>query len=196
MSITIAKPTCAVVFDAPTRYVDRNLATASWFDVYEIQPGMYPLEWVNLGGVPWNADPEAKTPGFIANTGPYYAQATLNVRLVRTYRVNRLFTASSVEDTATPDAPITTIKRDVYAYQVPGCPKGQHGRPLTEFLGGRVVDIELNERVMQALEPTYGMCTSCGAIEVALRKVTGTRDLSDIGENAAYPTGYGCEMCD
>lgn len=44
-------------------------------------------------------------------------------------------------------------------------------------------------------ESTYGMCTACGAVEVALLKATGTRDLSAIGEHHAYPTGYGCELC-
>lgn len=43
--------------------------------------------------------------------------------------------------------------------------------------------------------PVYGMCTACGSVEVELRHATGTRDLSDIGESAAYPTGYGCEVC-
>lgn len=44
-------------------------------------------------------------------------------------------------------------------------------------------------------ETVYGMCTACGAVEVALIAATGTRNLSSIGENHAYPTGYGCEMC-
>lgn len=44
-------------------------------------------------------------------------------------------------------------------------------------------------------EPTYGMCTACGAIETALNKVTGYRDLSHMGESDRYPTGYGCELC-
>ena len=43
--------------------------------------------------------------------------------------------------------------------------------------------------------PAYGMCTACGAVEVALVQVTGTRDLSGIGESAEYPTGDGCEVC-
>ena len=42
---------------------------------------------------------------------------------------------------------------------------------------------------------TYGMCLSCRSIEVALDKVIGTRDFSDIGESAVYPVGYGCEVC-
>jgi hypothetical protein len=44
-------------------------------------------------------------------------------------------------------------------------------------------------------EPTYGMCTACGSVEVALDAVTGFRDLSHIGESSRYPTGYGCEVC-
>lgn len=43
--------------------------------------------------------------------------------------------------------------------------------------------------------PTFGLCTSCGSVEVALDHPTGTRDLSGIGESASYPTGYGCEVC-
>jgi hypothetical protein len=43
--------------------------------------------------------------------------------------------------------------------------------------------------------PVYGMCTACGAIEVALNAATGTRDFSSIGESAEYPTGHGCEVC-
>lgn len=42
---------------------------------------------------------------------------------------------------------------------------------------------------------TYGLCLHCGSVEVALNCVTGTRDLSDIGESDTYPTGYGCEVC-
>jgi len=43
---------------------------------------------------------------------------------------------------------------------------------------------------------TYGMCTGCGAVEVALTRVTGYRDLSSNGGHPAYPTGRGCELCD
>ena len=43
--------------------------------------------------------------------------------------------------------------------------------------------------------PTFGYCTGCGAIEVALNEATGTRDLSAIGESPYCPTGYGCELC-
>jgi hypothetical protein len=44
--------------------------------------------------------------------------------------------------------------------------------------------------------PTYGQCTHCGALEVALNSVTHYRDLSAIGESSRYPSGYGCELCD
>lgn len=45
-------------------------------------------------------------------------------------------------------------------------------------------------------QPTWGLCTRCGGLEVALTKATGIRDFSRIGESAEYPTGYGCELCD
>jgi hypothetical protein len=38
----------------------------------------------------------------------------------------------------------------------------------------------------------YGLCTACGAVEVALVRATGRRD---IGESVNYPTGHGCELC-
>lgn len=44
-------------------------------------------------------------------------------------------------------------------------------------------------------EPTYGHCTRCGAVEVALDQVDGWEDLSHIGEGYRYPYGYGCEVC-
>lgn len=44
-------------------------------------------------------------------------------------------------------------------------------------------------------EPTYGMCTACGSVEVALNAPHGTRDLSYMGESPRYPVGYGCEVC-
>lgn len=40
-----------------------------------------------------------------------------------------------------------------------------------------------------------GKCTACGSVEVLLDAVTGTTDLSSIGESATYPTGYGCQVC-
>lgn len=40
-----------------------------------------------------------------------------------------------------------------------------------------------------------GFCTSCDSYEVALDTVTGTCDLSSMGESTEYPVGYGCELC-
>lgn len=138
MTMTIAKPTCAVRFDEPTEYVDRNLATASWWDRYIIQPGTYAFEW-QRNGRPWNADMDKPSPGFIANVGPEDGVVTLDAVLVEQYRVNRVFTASSAVHTHLKRS--TTISRRVYAYQLDGCPgpHGQHGPVLTSFLGGCVI---------------------------------------------------------
>lgn len=51
------------------------------------------------------------------------------------------------------------------------------------------------EDAREPLSGTYGQCGACGAIEANLVRVTGTRDLSAIGESDAYPIGYGCEHC-
>lgn len=56
-------------------------------------------------------------------------------------------------------------------------------------------DRVLPENLTPDPAPVTGLCTACGAVEVRLVRVTGTRDLSGIGEHAAYPTGYGCEVC-
>lgn len=42
---------------------------------------------------------------------------------------------------------------------------------------------------------THGKCLGCGSVEVMLDRVTGTTDLSSIGESATYPVGYGCVVC-
>lgn len=47
----------------------------------------------------------------------------------------------------------------------------------------------------KSTEPTYGLCTACGAVEVELNQQDGTRDLSHMGESDRYPVGYGCEVC-
>jgi hypothetical protein len=146
MTITIAPPTVALVLDEPTEWTDRNLPTASAWVKYLLEPGTYPFEWVTIGHHPWNADPNAHTSGFIANTGPYYGRVSIPAREVESYYVNRLFTASSVDHKTGLDRP-ATIVRTVYAYQLPGCPKvrpdslGQHGTPLTSFMGGQVVPL-------------------------------------------------------
>lgn len=51
------------------------------------------------------------------------------------------------------------------------------------------------QRGLEESPITYGMCLACRSIEVALVRVTGARDFSDIGESDIYPVGYGCEVC-
>jgi hypothetical protein len=52
-----------------------------------------------------------------------------------------------------------------------------------------------NARFIGRTAPTYGLCLTCGALEVRLDAVTGHRDYSSIGEPSRYPTGHGCELC-
>lgn len=142
--ITIAEPTAMVVFDEPTEWVDRGLETASAWNKYEIQPGAYAFEWVNIDYRPWNADPNAKTLGFIGNTGPYYGLVRMRARLIESYYENRLWTATAYASSAVQvehtDAQITDLTGSVYAYELPNRPhRPSHGRPLEFFRGGRVV---------------------------------------------------------
>ena len=69
----------------PFEYVDRSLPTASWWDRYEIVPGEYEVEFTTVDHRP--ADPETA----------YYARVRFAAVLKESYRVNRLFTASSGE---------------------------------------------------------------------------------------------------
>lgn len=154
MTITLAKPTAALVIEAPTEYRDQNYETASWFDEFVLEPGVYPFEWVNINHTPWNADDTVATPGYVGNVGPYYAKVKVAAILTREYRVSRLFTASSVTDERFHHGPRRELTRSVYAYQIPGCPKGQHGRPLTEFMGGIVALLDEDGQVRPACQPT------------------------------------------
>ena len=49
MTLTLTIPTA-------TEYVDRTLATASWWDKYTIRPGIYEVEVVTIDGHPVPAD--------------------------------------------------------------------------------------------------------------------------------------------
>lgn len=98
-------PTAVLVVEAG-RYVDRSLPTASWFDEYDLEAGEYPIEYVDLEGRP--VDPTVRR--------PYYARVKVPAILRRSYRVNRLFTASSVQDEY-PDTP-ATVTLSCYAYEV------------------------------------------------------------------------------
>lgn len=68
--------TASVEITEPHEYVDRSLQTASWWDRYEIHPQTATVEIHERG---WHV--------------------SLKATLVETYRVNRLFTASSAETT-------------------------------------------------------------------------------------------------
>ncbi|ABS06146.1 hypothetical protein [Kineococcus radiotolerans] len=99
--------TLTLTIPAATEYVDRTLATASWWDKYTILPGTYEVEVVTINGHPVPADsPRA-----------YYVRARIDAVLTETYRVNRVFTASSAEHR--PDlAEHTTVTWSTYSYNL------------------------------------------------------------------------------
>lgn len=72
-------------------FVDRGLQRASDWIRYTIKAGTYPIQWQNTGGGKWNPDPSVATPGFIANTGPYYAVCVTDAVMVESYYENQLF---------------------------------------------------------------------------------------------------------
>lgn len=74
--------------------------------------------------------------------------------------------------------------------QPDACPCHLDGHP-----DRALYDVIRDVTVAARREPTYGLCTACGSVEVALNRATGIRDLSGIGESATYPTGHGCEVC-
>jgi hypothetical protein len=94
----------------------RRMETACNYRSYTITPGCYPVEPVNLDGSKWNSDPAVRTPGYIANTGPYYAVVTVDATCTHVHVENRLLDASSVQDTY-PNKP-DTVSESVYAYLV------------------------------------------------------------------------------
>lgn len=92
-------------------YVDRTLATASWWDRYTIHPGLYLISfytssWAKLPGntladAADHCDELRRHPDPAKRNWlwPNYGMATLTATLEESYRVNRLFTASSSETT-------------------------------------------------------------------------------------------------
>lgn len=116
-----------LVIEEPTEYVDNTLQTASWWDKYMLQPGVYPFEFTLIDGRP------------VPNGGrPYYGKVRVEATLIEEYRVARLFAASSASTTTLNK--VTTVTRGVYAYQLPGHDH-QHGKVLTEFMGGRIYTV-------------------------------------------------------
>lgn len=69
-------------------YIDRSLPTASWWDKYELIPGEYAVELYGYHGQPLRA-----------GEAPVEARVRVAAILRESYRVNRLFTASSSEHT-------------------------------------------------------------------------------------------------
>lgn len=98
-------PAFKLVVPADFEYVDRTLATASWYDVYTIKAGEYPVTFTNVRGHAVESIDEA-----------YYARWEASAILTEEYRVNRLFTASSTH-TTTPNTE-TTVSGHQYAYEV------------------------------------------------------------------------------
>lgn len=109
-------PGAEVIVTEPGTYVDRSLPTASWWDKYTIEPGTYPIEYVNIDYRPWNPDPDVCTPGFIANTGPYYAIARVKARRIESYRENRLLHLTQAEHTQHDTEATVTVC--LYAYEI------------------------------------------------------------------------------
>ncbi len=64
-------------------YVDRSLATASWWDRHELVAGEYPVWWTTITG-------RDVHPG---HTDVYYGLVAVETRLVECYRENRLLGA-------------------------------------------------------------------------------------------------------
>lgn len=99
--------TLTLTIPAATEYVDRTLATASWWDKYTILPGTYEVEVVTINGHPVPAD----------SPNAYYVRARVDAVLTETYRVNRVFTASSAEHR--PDlTERTTVTWSTYSYNL------------------------------------------------------------------------------
>lgn len=98
----------------PTEYVDRTLATASWWDKYLLQPGRYPFLLTNLDWQPWQ--PGYVAPGYTGPTGPYYAVAKVDALLIETYREARLLSEVRAERKAVSENATVTVR--LYAYEL------------------------------------------------------------------------------
>jgi hypothetical protein len=111
--MTIVSPaaqTATVVVEENAEYTDRTLATASWWDRYELVAGEYPIEFTTVGGYP------ARDFDSHADGSAYYARVRIPAVLVESFRVNRLFTASSAH-TERPNRE-EVVHLSCYAYQV------------------------------------------------------------------------------
>lgn len=149
-----ARPSCALVFDEDTEWTDRTLATASWWDRYSISRGAYPVALTNIDGQPWNANPDACTPGYLANIGPYYAKFEVSAVLVESYRENRLMNAVSAKTTQHFSPQILTLT--VYAYQLERGKRHFGGR-IAHFDDLIYCDCDAGEATFQHHDPDCGV---------------------------------------
>lgn len=113
-----------LVVEAGT-YVDRNLATASWWDKHELIPGVYPM-W--LTDVNYNATPYS--------TNPYYVTVSVPTIVVEEYRVNRIFQ----HERACTDTPNRPGKAYVtmYGYNLRDADKALDGHAYVRLLADHV----------------------------------------------------------
>lgn len=101
---TLAIPVVRV--PEPIEYVDRTLATASWWDRYELIPGDYPVTYTTIDGRIVAAD----------DRQAYYATARIDAYLVETYRENRVFTEVHGHQTSTREK--ATVYARLYTFNV------------------------------------------------------------------------------
>ena len=101
-------PAAHAVVDEGSIYVDRNLATASWWEKYRLVGGTYPVEYVTIDHRPVN----------VAEGGrPYYAIVRVPAVMIESYYVSRLFNASSAHHETGLEKESVRIF-EVYAYNV------------------------------------------------------------------------------
>jgi len=81
-------PEFKLVVPADFEYVNRNLPTASWYDVYTVKAGEYPVTFTDSDYNP--VDDISKA---------YYAKWSADAILTEEYRVNRLLQHSSAHTT-------------------------------------------------------------------------------------------------
>lgn len=113
----------ALLVPRATEYVDNTLATASWWDKYILDAGLYRF-------VPVGYRDEAVREG----ERPEYLRVRISAELVEEYRVNRLLWASSEQRTAKSQQTMVTLRP--YPFMV---------KPGDEWWDGAAVVVEVQE---------------------------------------------------
>ncbi|WP_158688173.1 MULTISPECIES: hypothetical protein [Actinomycetes] len=114
MVARFASTTYVLDVPEPVEYT-RRMQTACNYDTFMIDAGRYPVR-LTRRGFAWNPDPDVPTPGYVVNVGPDSAVVTAEATHTYQYIVNRLFTASSTQESF-PDER-TTLTVSVPAYLV------------------------------------------------------------------------------